>query len=236
MRYALIGPAVFVAILGARAKVLIEAPPPQSGSISGQVRDTSGAPLPGVIVVALPASGGTISRATTGPDGRYQIGSLTAGTYRLDFDLPGFDLFRRNRVAVAPGAVASTDTTLRISAICECVDYVPSVPVRPRAGVVLDTSGHPLPHARLEIVAPDRREVAYADPTGRFEVKLPNHPPWPLIVSDSGFSRREIQASRAHVTPMVTRLEPAAIQSVPETESLSRGCRCNGDLFTHHGR
>jgi hypothetical protein len=70
--------------------------------------------------------------------------------------------------------VVSTDTTLRISAICECVDYVPSVPVRPRAGVVLDTSGRPLPHSRLEIVAPDRREVAYTDATGRFEVRLPN--------------------------------------------------------------
>ena len=238
MRNALNGPGVLLAALmcAAGAQARFEGASPQGGSISGQVRDTSGGAMPGVSVIALPATGGAISRASTDPNGRYQIDSLASGTYRVDFDLLGFDLFRRNRVAVASGTVASADATLRISSICECVGYVPSVPVRPRSGVVLDTSGRPLPHARLEIDAADRREVAYADAAGRFEVLLPNHPPWPLNVSDSGFRIGKFQASRAHVTPMVVRLELGDLQNVPETETFNRGCRCPSDLFTHQGR
>jgi hypothetical protein len=35
---------------------------------------------------------------------------------------------------------------------------------------------------------------------------------------------------------MVVRLELGEVQGVPETETLARGCRCPGDLFTHQGR
>jgi hypothetical protein len=98
------------------------------------------------------------------------------------------------------------------------------------AAEVRDTAGQPMPGA------PDRREVAYADDAGRFEVRLPNHPPWPLIVSGTGFRVRESQASRAHVAPMVIRLEPGERENVPETEILARTCACAGDFFTHQGR
>jgi hypothetical protein len=235
------GFAVYVAVVvasvvcGADARAPIEVPALQGGSISGHVRDVSGAPLPGVSVLALPATGGTITRATTGPDGRYQIDGLSMGTYRVDFDLAGFDRVRRNRIAIERGAAATADATLPISSICECVLYVPSVPVRPRSGVVLDTSGRPLPHARLELVAADRREVAYADASGRFEVLLPSDPPWPLIVSDTGFRDRKLQASRAHVTPMALRLDAGDLQRVAETERFELGCLCAA-LFTHRGR
>ena len=235
MRRLLASPALLLAALTCGVAAQTPNAPQQGGTISGQVRDVSGAALPGVSIIALPATGGTIARATTGRDGRYQIDGLDAGTYRVDFDLPGFDRFRRNRVAVERGAAATADGTLPISSICQCVLYVPSMPVRPRLGTVFDNSGRPLPHARLEIVAPDRREAAYADSMGRFEVLLPNDPPWPFIVSDTGFRVRKLQASRAHVTPMVTRLEPGDVQDVPETKTFALGCLCPV-LFTHQGR
>jgi len=61
-----------------------------SGRVGGEVRDGDGAPLPGVRVTAVDADGTVTARALTGPGGGYALGPLAAGTYRVSFELSGF--------------------------------------------------------------------------------------------------------------------------------------------------
>src|SRR5206468_2907739 len=63
----------------------------QAAGISGVVRDSSNAVLPGVTVEA--ASAALIERTrtvTTDGEGRYSIVDLRPGTYTMTFSLPGF--------------------------------------------------------------------------------------------------------------------------------------------------
>ena len=63
----------------------------QTSGISGEVKDTSGAVLPGVTVeVASPALIEKVRTATTDNAGRYAITALRPGMYSITFTLPGF--------------------------------------------------------------------------------------------------------------------------------------------------
>ncbi|MBA3887461.1 MAG: carboxypeptidase regulatory-like domain-containing protein [Acidobacteria bacterium] len=178
-------------------------------------------------------AGGIARRTTTARTGGYRFAALSEGTYRIDFDVAGFDLVRQNHVRVGAGTTAAVDATLRISTICECVEFVPATPLRERAGQVLDESDRPLPYSRLEVVSSGRREVAYADQDGRFQVRLPINGTWALTASDSGFRPVALQVSGTIAVPIVFRLQHEGAASVPDTERFARGCRCPGDLFTH---
>ena len=72
------------------------------GSITGTVRDTSGAVLPGVTVEA--SSDALIEKArsaVTDGSGQYRIVDLRAGTYSVTFTLTGFNTFKREGVEIA---------------------------------------------------------------------------------------------------------------------------------------
>ena len=63
----------------------------QTSSISGVVRDDSGAVMPGVTVeAASPALIEKVRSTTTSGAGRYEILALRPGTYTVTFTLPGF--------------------------------------------------------------------------------------------------------------------------------------------------
>jgi len=207
----------------------------QSPGIAGTVAQPSGPGVSGVLITSLPSFGGIARRTTSENHGAYSFAELDEGTYRLDFDLAGFDLIRRNHVRVRRGKTVTVDATVSISSVCECVEFVPATPLRERAGQVVDPSGWPLPHARLELVSPTRREVASADDEGRFQVRLPLNGAWPLTASDSGF-RAVTQRVSGDGTPIPFSLRPDDGAEVPATERFPRGCRCLGDLFTHQGR
>src|SRR3954462_10934585 len=65
-------------------------------SITGTVRDTSGAVLPGVTVeVASPALIEKVRTAATDSTGQYRIVSLPPGTYTATFTLLGFSTVRQ---------------------------------------------------------------------------------------------------------------------------------------------
>ena len=230
--------AVVAMIGGVAAVMAVDARPVanrQIPSITGRVVDTGGSPLPGVVVTTIPSSGGVTARVHSGTDGTYRFESLPEGSYRVDFDIAGFDVIRRNRVQVTRTATARADATLPISSICECVSVVMRETLRERSGQVVDESGQPLPHARLEIVSPARREVRFADDQGRFRLRAPIKTSWPLTASDSGFGAVSQQVSGTQ-SDVVIRLIRSRTAGVPETERLTRGCRCPGDLFTHDGR
>ena len=63
----------------------------QASGITGLVRDTSGAVLPGVTVEATsPALIEKMRAAVTDGDGRYNIVDLRPGSYVITFSLAGF--------------------------------------------------------------------------------------------------------------------------------------------------
>ena len=53
-----------------------------TGTLTGSVRDSSGAVMPGVAVTAKNVDTGVVRNVTTDPEGRYRIVNLDPGTYR----------------------------------------------------------------------------------------------------------------------------------------------------------
>ena len=60
----------------------------------------------------IPQSGGLVRHTTSGSDGLYRLDGLPDGTYRVDFDLRGFELVRRNHVRVSRDTEANIDAAL----------------------------------------------------------------------------------------------------------------------------
>src|SRR5881398_3291417 len=72
--------------------------------ISGQVKDESGAVLPGVNVeAASPVLIEKVRSVVTDDQGWYQIVELRPGTYTVTFTLPGFSGVRREGIALTSG-------------------------------------------------------------------------------------------------------------------------------------
>lgn len=199
----------------------------ESGSLGIRVTNPSGTLLPGASVTAVLEAGGPVQHAATGADGTYRFGRLPDGLYRIDIDLRGFDLIRRRHVRIEPDTPLTIDVTTKNSEICECIT-TPGLPrLVPRAGVVVDTDGWPLPHARIEIVAPTRREVTRADSDGRFVIRAPVDSAWPLTASDDGLRPVTRRVSASDAEPIVFRLAHVDTSELPAQERLDRGCGCD---------
>src|SRR5262249_15242756 len=75
-----------------------------SGSISGTVKDATGAVLPGVTIeVASPALIEKVRSAVADGQGQYNIIELRPGMYSVTFTLPGFATVRREGVELTAG-------------------------------------------------------------------------------------------------------------------------------------
>ena len=207
----------------------------QSPSISGRVVDSAGWPVPGAFVTATEESGGRAIRVTTDRDGTYQFASLPDGTYRIDFELTGFDRMRRNHLPVPSGATAIVgDVTLYVSAVCECVNVRVTATLRERAGLVTDESGRPLARARVQIESPALTEWAYTDSEGRFRVRVAVDESWTLTASATGFIAATQQVSGSFEEPVLFRLRPSGTPP-PDIERFKQMC-CPGQLFTSERR
>ena len=206
----------------------------QSPSVSGRVLDAAGWPVPGAFVTITGESGESPARATTAPDGTYQFATLADGTYRIDFELTGFDLMRRNHVRVRAGATATGDVTMYVSPICECVNVQSTTTLSERPGLVTDESGRPLERVRLQIVSPTHSGLAYTDNEGRFRVRAPVNESWPLTASASGFIAATQQVTGGFELPVIFKLRRSGTP-VPDIERFSGPC-CPSDLFTYEGR
>jgi hypothetical protein len=99
-------------------------------SISGTVKDTSGAILPGVTVeVASPVLIEKVRTAVTDGNGRYQIVDLRPGTYTVTFTLTGFNTAKRDNVALAGSSGIVVDSELRVGALEETITVTGEAPV-----------------------------------------------------------------------------------------------------------
>src|SRR5688572_6545674 len=98
-------------------------------SLTGVVRDTSGAVLPGVTVEAeSPALIERVRSASTDDTGRYRIENLRPGTYSVTFTLPGFATVRNEGIVLAGAFNATINADLQVSAVQETVSVTAESP------------------------------------------------------------------------------------------------------------
>src|SRR4051812_6658747 len=102
----------------------------QTSTIAGEVRDTSGAVLPGVTVeVSSPALIERVRLATTDGSGKYSIVSLRPGAYSVTFTLPGFSTVRRDNVELTSDFTATINADLKVGAVEETITVAAESPI-----------------------------------------------------------------------------------------------------------
>jgi carboxypeptidase family protein len=99
------------------------------GRLSGLVTDAQGAILPGATVTATSPSLIGQQTTVTQPDGRFLFPSLPSGTYKLLFELSGFQKLTRENIQVVTGQTISFDAQLPIASLAESVTVTGASPV-----------------------------------------------------------------------------------------------------------
>jgi len=128
-------------------------------SVTGVVKDSSGAVLPGVTVeVSSPALIEKTRATVTDGGGLYQIISLPPGTYTVTFTLTGFSTVKREGVELSGSFVASINADLKVGAVAETITVTGETPL-----VDVQSS------AVQKVVT---KEVVDAIPTGRLGINL----------------------------------------------------------------
>ncbi len=101
-----------------------------SATITGVVRDTSGAVMPGVTVeAASPALIEKVRSVVSDDQGQYRIVNLVPGTYTVSFTLAGFSTFKRDGLDVPPSFTATVNAELKVGTLEETVTVSGEAPV-----------------------------------------------------------------------------------------------------------
>jgi hypothetical protein len=99
-------------------------------SITGTVKDTSGAVLPGATVeAASPVLIEKVRTVITDTNGRFQITELRPGTYTVTFTLTGFNTFKRDGVILSGTAASTVDAELRVGSLEETITVTGESPI-----------------------------------------------------------------------------------------------------------
>jgi hypothetical protein len=99
-------------------------------AISGSVRDTSGAVMPGVTVeAASPVLIEKVRSVVSDDQGRYTISDLRPGLYTVTFTLPGFSTFIQEALELPSNFTATINAELRVGALEESVTVTGLTPV-----------------------------------------------------------------------------------------------------------
>ena len=102
----------------------------ERGTLTGTVRDASGAILPGVTVeAASPALIEKVRSAVTDGAGVYRIVNLDPGVYSLTFTLTGFSQVRRENIQLSGSATLTIPIEMRVGALTETITVVGESPI-----------------------------------------------------------------------------------------------------------
>src|SRR5213592_3637297 len=98
-------------------------------AITGVVKDTSGAVLPGVTVeAASPVLIEKVRSVVSDSTGQYRIVNLLAGTYSVTFALPGFSTVKREGIELSGNFVATVNGDLKVGALEETITVTGETP------------------------------------------------------------------------------------------------------------
>jgi len=99
-------------------------------SITGTVRDTSGAILPGVTVeAASPELIEKVRTATTDGTGQYRIENLRPGAYTVTFSLAGFSTVKREGLELAGSATFAVNADMQVGTLEETITVTGQSPI-----------------------------------------------------------------------------------------------------------
>lgn len=95
---------------------LVAGEPPAGSTLTGVVRDQSGAAVPGAKVTLLPPGGHQAQSVVSGPGGSFEFTAIAPGTYELRVEQPGFQVFSR-RVTIGSRRPAPVGVTLSLAGL-----------------------------------------------------------------------------------------------------------------------
>ncbi len=93
-----------------------------TGSISGEVRDSSGGVVPGAKVTITQTEKELARVATTDSGGAFFFTTLPVGPYTLEVEKAGFSLYRQTGLVLTVAQVASVQVTLQVGRVAQTVN------------------------------------------------------------------------------------------------------------------
>src|SRR3954466_11203253 len=103
----------------------------QSGTstISGVVRDSTDAPLPGATVKVINEDTGVAIETVSNAEGLYRVPALVPGHYRVEIILEGFDLAVRRPITLEVSQTLAVDAVLSVGKQSETVNVSSETPL-----------------------------------------------------------------------------------------------------------
>src|SRR6058998_320369 len=98
------------------------APAQTDGSISGVIRDASGAVIPGAMVTVTNPATNQVRSAISNEAGVYNFPVLQPGKYNIKVELPGFRTITQNDVELQVQFAARIDFTLQVGDVSQTVE------------------------------------------------------------------------------------------------------------------
>ena len=99
------------------------------GNLTGSVRDSSGAVVPGATLRLVNTGTGAERPDTTDQNGLYRFMLLDLGVYKLQVEAPGFKTFARDNIQLTTGETTTVDVRLELGALNEQVTVTAESPL-----------------------------------------------------------------------------------------------------------
>jgi outer membrane receptor protein involved in Fe transport len=100
-----------------------------TATLSGVVRDPTGAVVPQVKVTLRNTARGTLRTTSTDGEGRYSLSNVDPGTYELRAEHSGFNTEVKNGVVLTVGGASQVDLNLRVGAATEVITVTDQAPL-----------------------------------------------------------------------------------------------------------
>src|SRR5438876_4329215 len=93
-----------------------------TAQISGAVKDSSGAVLPGAEITVIQTDTGVSRMTISNETGYYTLPNLALGPYKLQVSLPGFRTFVQSGIVLQVGSNPTLNVVLQVGQVSEQVE------------------------------------------------------------------------------------------------------------------
>ena len=117
------------------------------GTVAGEVRDATGAVVPGVNITVRNTETNVARSVTSNDDGIYSVPALNPGRYEVRAEKPGFKAANRTGIELQVQQTARIDFALDIGQVSETVEVSSAAPLltteNATVGTVMKLPGNP---------------------------------------------------------------------------------------------